>query len=206
MAEAERNVVRDELPRVSVETLQDWLRIRENFTSASIAALESRLAERGSEDQQHVFLPHIKQYVERTFQMAKPNLRINGRNFDEYDNDEQDMDQFDEALDRRVWSLSDQRLKWDLEIALKRRGVPMEVETLMRDLMAQQRQHDENLLSGKEGDMDVDEEALGGQQNLSTLNPELVEFGAEVQQSLPEQLERTHRVREVDTEIRNLRT
>ena len=29
------------------------------------------------------------QFVERTFQIAKPNLRINGRNFDEYDNDEQ---------------------------------------------------------------------------------------------------------------------
>lgn len=77
------------------------------------------------------------------------------------------MDQFDEALDRRVWSLSDQRLKWDLEIALKRRGVPTEVEALMRDLISQQRQHDENLLDAKDVDMDVDEEALGGASSSS---------------------------------------
>ncbi|KAL5495300.1 hypothetical protein ACEPAI_763 [Sanghuangporus weigelae] len=197
MAEADRNAVRDELPRVSVETLQDWLRVRENFTSASIAALESRLAERGSEDQRHVFLPHIKQASSFPYISLLRLMRCVGLLSDDPNEtnpiDWQDMDQFDEALDRRVWSLSDQRLKWDLEIALKRRGVPMEVEALMRDLIAQQRQHDEDLLIGKEGDMDVDEEALEGQQNLSTLNPELVEFGAEVQQLLPEQLERTHR-------------
>lgn len=73
------------------------------------------------------------------------------------------MDQFDESLDRRVWSLSDQRLKWDLEIALKRRGVPLEVEALMRDLIAQQREHDDKQPEVKDTDMEVDDEALEGE-------------------------------------------
>ena len=152
--------------------------------------------------------------------MAKPNLRINGRNVGDYDDDEQgisvallrefstrlthvcqDMDQFDEALDRRVWSLSDQRLKWDLEIALKRRGVPIEVETLMRDLIVQQREHDKKVSEGKDPDMEVDDEASSGtfpssvnppsrclllfcpgQPDLPPLDSELPEFGAEVHQ------------------------
>lgn len=70
-----------------------------------------------------------------------------------------DADQFDEALDRRVWSLSDQRLKWDLEMALKRRGVPQEVEELMRDLIAQQRAYDDSQRPDEESTMDVDDGA-----------------------------------------------
>ena len=74
----------------------------------------------------------------------------------------QDMEQFDESLDRRVWSLSDQRLKWDLEIALKRRGVPLEVEALMRDLISQQREHDDRRMVEKDADMDIDDETIEG--------------------------------------------
>ena len=38
--------------------------------------------------------------------------------------------------------MSDQRLKWDLEIAVKRRGIPSEVEALVCDLVNQQRDFD----------------------------------------------------------------
>ena len=69
----------------------------------------------------------------------------------------EDAEQFDEALDRRVWSLSDQRLKWDLEMALKRRGVPQEVEELMRDLIAQQRAYDDGHRPEEEENMDLDD-------------------------------------------------
>lgn len=112
-----------------------------------------------------------------------------------------DTDQFDESLDRRVWSLSDQRLKWDLEIALKRRGVPPEVETLMRDLIAQQREHDENGMEGKDANMDIDDEVMNGavqsrvvtskelifdefldQEDVPPVNPELSEFASELQE------------------------
>lgn len=69
-----------------------------------------------------------------------------------------EADQFDESLDRRVWSLSDQRLKWDLEIATKRRGIPSDVESLMRDILAQQREHDESHFPDRNIDMEETEE------------------------------------------------
>jgi hypothetical protein len=85
--------------------------------------------------------------------MAKRNLRVNGRNFEDLDEDEQgvfaysrppvlDLNSwiggllpFDEALDRHIWSLSDQSLKWDGEIARKRRERPQDVERLVRELI-----------------------------------------------------------------------
>ena len=41
---------------------------------------------------------------------------------------------FDEALDRETWSLYNQRLQWDLELATKRRNRPREVADLLENL------------------------------------------------------------------------
>ena len=91
--------------------------------------------------------------------MSKANLRINGRNFEELNAEEQgalhlcppassfaenqfhalgSIEPFDEGLDRHIWSLSDQSLQWDGEIARKRREKPVEVERLMRELVEAQ--------------------------------------------------------------------
>lgn len=80
-----------------------------------------------------------------------------------------DTDQFDEALDRRVWSLSDQRLKWDLEIALKRRNTPNDVETLVRDLLKSQQEADANSPSARPIDMDNEMEIDDENEGLSHL-------------------------------------
>lgn len=61
MAESENNSVRDDLPRVSLESIQDWHRIKENVNSAALVTLESKLAERGLTNQRHILLPHLKQ-------------------------------------------------------------------------------------------------------------------------------------------------
>ena len=47
------------------------------------------------------------------------------------------MEPFDEALDRHIWSLSDQRLKWDKEIADRRRLRPEDIEKLVKESLAQ---------------------------------------------------------------------
>lgn len=51
-----------------------------------------------------------------------------------------EIEPFDEALDRHIWSLSDQRLKWDREIARTRVERPREVEAMLQDLF--DRQHE----------------------------------------------------------------
>lgn len=52
------------------------------------------------------------------------------------------MEPFDEALDRHIWSLSDQRLKWDREIAGRQRTRPTEIEALVQDIYDQHRDID----------------------------------------------------------------
>lgn len=47
------------------------------------------------------------------------------------------MEPFDEALDRHIWSLSDQRLKWDKEIADRRRSRAEEIEKSITESLAQ---------------------------------------------------------------------
>jgi hypothetical protein len=49
---------------------------------------------------------------------------------------------YDESLDRRIWSLADQRMKWQLEIANKRRTLPTEVGKFMEELLDLQRSVD----------------------------------------------------------------
>ena len=51
-----------------------------------------------------------------------------------------EFESFDEALDRHIWSLSDQRLKWDREIARTRTEKPREVETMLHDLFDRQQE------------------------------------------------------------------
>lgn len=46
-----------------------------------------------------------------------------------------EFEAFDEGLDRRIWSLSEQCLQWDVDIAKKRRERPQEVEKLLRDIL-----------------------------------------------------------------------
>jgi len=49
-------------------------------------------------------------------------------------NSDRETEPFDEALDRETWSLYNQRLQWDLELATKRRKRPQEVVDVLEKL------------------------------------------------------------------------
>ena len=53
-----------------------------------------------------------------------------------------DTEPFDEGFDRHIWSLSDQSLRWDLQIARERRTKPEEIEKQMQELLAAQKELD----------------------------------------------------------------
>lgn len=100
---------RDDLCRVSLDSLGDLKRIQESVKSAALNILQSKLAMHGLSDQQNVFLPHLKQVpalsptstlpsilsrlllklLGRSFDSATPNIRVNGRNLEEYAENEQ---------------------------------------------------------------------------------------------------------------------
>jgi hypothetical protein len=101
--------------------------------------------------------PHTSsQFIETTFEKAKLNVRINGKKFEDLKDEDdgtlsqrswlalgltlsllnldREVEPFDEALDRETWSLYNQRLQWDLELATKRRNRPREVADLLENL------------------------------------------------------------------------
>jgi hypothetical protein len=47
---------------------------------------------------------------------------------------DREIEPFDEALDRETWSLYNQRLQWDLELATKRRNRPQQVVDVLENL------------------------------------------------------------------------
>jgi hypothetical protein len=54
------------------------------------------------------------------------------------------LDSYDESLDRRVWTLYNQRLEWNKVVAQKRREIPMDAEALMTDVLGRQRAADDD--------------------------------------------------------------
>ncbi|KAF9228542.1 hypothetical protein BS17DRAFT_744416 [Gyrodon lividus] len=128
---------REDLPKVSIETEQDWRRIQQNMSTALSTRLDLELESHGQSGDKDVLLPHIHQFLEHLCEIARPNLRINGRTTEAPCDEEDDVEPFDEALDRHIWSLSDQRLKWDKEIAGRRRTRPKEIEIMLLESFAQ---------------------------------------------------------------------
>lgn len=148
---------REDVQRVSVETINDWKRIKSGFSAAAFAALDQVLETCGDSVDKNALIPHIDQFIQKTFEIARANVRVNGRNLDEVPEAEEDSETFDEGLDRRIWSLSEQCMQWDVDISKKRRERPLEVERLMSDLLSRL---DEDEPVEEETDLEVMEEAL----------------------------------------------
>jgi len=201
---------REDLPRVSVNTTQEWQHIRTEYTNALIALLDARLVTKGKVRPQDriLFMSHIYQYIDTVFGIAKPNLRVNGRNFEDLDeNDEVEIEPFNEALDRHIWSLSEQRLKWDREIAHTRTEKAREIETMLQDLFDRQHeagmQNNDLVIENKDEIMDdpLDKRLPQIEQVFS----KAAAVSEELNQSIPVQFERLERVRSVMKEVRVLK-
>jgi hypothetical protein len=52
---------REDLARVSVETIHDWQRVKSNFASTAVSALDARLAEASSSLSRDTILQHLNQ-------------------------------------------------------------------------------------------------------------------------------------------------
>ncbi|KAH9999016.1 hypothetical protein BJV77DRAFT_1179675 [Russula vinacea] len=124
---------REEIPRISIDSLRDWHRMKTKFSKAVLEQFDQTIRQSGLESERASLLPHVQQFIDTTFEKAKLNVRINGKKFEEL-KDEDDVEPFDEALDRETWSLYNQRLQWDLELATKRRKRPQEVSDLLDNL------------------------------------------------------------------------
>ncbi|KAI0648217.1 hypothetical protein C8Q79DRAFT_1008567 [Trametes meyenii] len=201
---------REDLPRISVETLDDWRRIKRNYTIAALTALDEQLSGNNSTQDREVLLAHLHRFIDKTFEMARANIRVNGQNLEDINEDEEDMEPFDEGFDRHIWSLSDQSLRWDLQIAKERRTKPEDIERQMRELLASQAELDaeEAAALGDVGEESVhvpDELPVDAYQRIDDVAAQTFALVEELKQAVPLQLERSERVKTVADEIKALK-
>ena len=84
-----------------------------------------------------------------------------------------EMEAFDETLDRRIWSLADNRIKWHTLIAERRRKVPIETERTVTTLLGQHHKLDDDPLPAL---LDAEEETTYGQDGKLLSLPSLFLF------------------------------
>ncbi|KAH9001682.1 hypothetical protein EDB92DRAFT_91068 [Lactarius akahatsu] len=93
---------REEIPRISIDSLRDWHRMKSNFSNAVFELFDQRIRQNGLESERASFLPHLQQFIDTTFEKAEPNVRINGKNFEEVKDgdDDKEVEPFDERRKR----------------------------------------------------------------------------------------------------------
>jgi len=198
-----------EQPRISVGSVADWNRIKANYTKIAIDSLDHQLTIAHSSSSKDAIRAHLQQFIDRTFAIAEPNLRVNGRSFESLDSHEQDKEVFDEALDRQIWSLADNRLQWDRQIAQMRQTNPKSIEFALKVLLDKHRGLDTDEL---DDEWDVAEDAFEdnvlsdryahiheGFHEISALSEELI-------QTIPAQQERTERSKVAEAEVKALKS
>ncbi|KAF8906016.1 hypothetical protein CPB84DRAFT_1770831 [Gymnopilus junonius] len=201
---------REDIPRVSVGSVNDWQKVRTNYKDAALSLVKERtIASRALSEEQDTIMAHLDQFIERTFNLAQPNLRVNGTNFESLDESGREMDPFDETLDRRIWSLADTRLQWHKRIAETRRSVPAEIESTVVTLLERHRELDSILLPVgsevlRDDELDTEEDSLRQRrveqalQNTSLLANEL-------EQTISRQQERGDLAKVVVAEVKSLK-
>jgi len=82
-----------------------------------------------------------------------------------------DMEPFDEALDRRIWSLAATRLQWQKRISETRRRLPLEIETMILELMEEQKAAEAEETASLQEEIGFDQvEGDMGQSTMLTLS------------------------------------
>ncbi|KAL0951657.1 hypothetical protein HGRIS_008337 [Hohenbuehelia grisea] len=205
---------REDSARMSIDTVYDWNRVKDDYRKA---ALEKLNTEGLGGPEREALLKHLEQvrvfagvrcvsqeaqHIERVFQLAQPNLRVNGHNFDDADAGEQDTDTFDEALDRHIWSLANNRLNWNQKIAETRRTKPKAIATALEETFSAQHAQD---ASSPPTEAPLSDENDAGNPDLQDTLEQVAALGQELDQAIPIQTERAQRFNVAVTEMKSLK-
>jgi len=200
---------REELLRISVGSVNDWLRVKNNYNTHLLDALRDVLDTPDLHPERDAILAHFNHFVESTFSMTQANLRVNGHNFDSIDAAGQDMEAFDEALDRRIWSLADTRLQWHKRMAKTRRDIPKEIQSRLSDLLNKGQAQDLDISQANDILSDDDGEILD---DPAPIPIDVIEdfhltsaTTEELDQNVPSQQKRVRRVEKATTELKYLK-
>ncbi|KZT66715.1 hypothetical protein DAEQUDRAFT_674620 [Daedalea quercina L-15889] len=197
----------DDMARISLDSIQDWHRLKANYTNAAMSAFEEELSAAHRTAERDALSKHLQKFIDRTFDITRPNIRINGRNFEEMDIAEEE-EPFDEGFDRHIWALAHQSLQWDSEIAARRRKHPKEIELQMEELFQRQRELDgqaEKEYLNDDGREYPTSLPLATYENIHQLAMHVNAISEELKQSVPLQSERSERVQVVAAEVKALK-
>jgi hypothetical protein len=200
---------REEMQRISIDSLKDWHRMKSNFTKAVFEQFDQGIRQNKLESERASLLPHLQQYIDTTLEKAKPNVRINGKKFEEMNgDDDREIEPFDEALDRETWSLYNQRLQWDLDLATKRRKRPQEVADLFESLFKAREASMGDLDEPPEEEEDRPDPSLPDETTLAEARDKfsnVASLAEGLSQTLRTQLDRIRRLKETELEVNTLK-
>ncbi|CAG7848086.1 SubName: Full=Uncharacterized protein {ECO:0000313/EMBL:CCA66955.1} [Serendipita indica DSM 11827] len=192
------------LSRVTVPSMDSYNAIKDNFRKAVLNVLSTTLPGNKDAAKRALLEKELLKWVDDTFALAGPNLRVNGVNFEEYVDQPRRLP-FDEALDRTVIALREQSLVSEQTIAERRRTVPAKVQELLVDLLERQRAAEKALLSELEEVPSVaDEDEFSFVAREPELREEILEAQREAErlkETIPRELQRAQWVQEVSAEL-----
>ncbi|KIM21730.1 hypothetical protein M408DRAFT_333274 [Serendipita vermifera MAFF 305830] len=197
-----------EFSRVSVPTVENWEHVKDNVTKAIQAVLNDSLKEGGRDATRKAALEkELMEWRDRMFELATPNLRVNGQNFEEYIEKPKHLP-FDEALDRTVIALREQALVSEQTIAERRRTVPSKVHDLLADLLERQRAAEISLSAAEVAASEGIDEHAGSNIDLLAQHAQLDEVMSEAETAakqlnvtVPHLLQRAQWAQEVSAEL-----
>lgn len=201
---------REDQPRVSLGTVQDWRRLKANYSQNALTHLEEVVASSNLGNEKDALIAYMNQFVDQTFKMAQPNLRVNGQNYETLDQSEHNIEPFDESLDRRIWSLADTRLQWHKKIAETRRKVPIDIENSLTTVFKEDRATAAEELAIEEeeylAEQEVADEPLPNYPEVEEGFQKILALGEQLDQGIKTQDERITRSRDVAREIKELKS
>ncbi|CUA74923.1 hypothetical protein RSOLAG22IIIB_01555 [Rhizoctonia solani] len=133
--------VSGEIPRIALNSIDDWKRIQEEFDSHVQEILNATLAagEPLSDEDKEMLINCLKDWQKETFDTAKPNISVNGQDLEHYVPEAEETEPYDELLNGRRQASTEEQLVWDKTLADRRRKAPKEVERVVEDLLIRQR-------------------------------------------------------------------
>ncbi|KAI9634144.1 uncharacterized protein MKK02DRAFT_38816 [Dioszegia hungarica] len=199
------------IQRINVDAEAEWLKIRGNIERAMMETMEARLgtmpggatgsAARAVRREVEARLGRIR---EDMFNLAKPNVRINGQAYETFI---EATEPWDEALDHRMWSIATEKDSWMDEVAVLRKSLPGQVQAVDLDL-ERRRTNMEWLPEGEDEDDGPKEKAVvpppPRQEEVKTLMEDTIANISELVQTAPVQLQRAQRAQTVREEVASL--
>ncbi|CAG8808198.1 22780_t:CDS:2, partial [Dentiscutata erythropus] len=152
-----------DIPKIHADAKEDILYIQEEIKNAALKTVEKHFGSGADPQLGQTVATLVKKacWVNDTFELAAPNLEVNGFDYDKALKEKDDTEPLDENLRHKVQTLQAEIEEMTLLIAQNRKTLPDQAEILIRDLIKRQSMlvDDVELVNGKE-EMEEDIESL----------------------------------------------